>query len=51
MEKTVKSSIDVSLKLETEKLLKIVKDMDEKLELVRIQFIKTKRNESNLQNE
>ena len=38
------------MKEESEKLVEAVKKLDAQLELIRIQYLKTKRNESDLQN-
>ena len=51
VEVNLKAFVEDKLKLETDKLFKGLKELDEKLDLIRIQFIKTKRNESDLKNE
>ena len=45
------TSLEDEFKKETEKLQTIALKLDEKLDLVRIQFIKTKRKESDLMHE
>ena len=46
LEHRILASIDESLKSLTDKLHDVAVDLDEKLEIIKIQYIKTKRNES-----
>ena len=46
LEHRILASVDESLKSLTDKLHDVAVDLDEKLEIIKIQYIKTKRNES-----
>ena len=48
LEQLLTDKIETTLKTEVEKLKTVVEKLDEKLELIKIQYIKTKRNESDL---